>query len=159
VAKKSKLPKGIKPIARNKKARHKYHILETYEAGIALQGTEVKSLREGKVSLAESYARVVRDEVFLYGAHIDAYKAGSYLNHDPVRPRKLLLHKREIRRLGSTLAEKGLTLVPTALYFRRNMAKVELALVRGKKRHDKRESLRKRDAERSMRRAMAARRR
>jgi len=148
---------GTKLIARNKKARHQYLILETFEAGVALQGTEVKSLRDGKCSLAESYARVVGGELSLFGAHIDAYKAGGYTNHDPVRPRKLLMHKREIRKIEGKLAEKGLTMVPLSMYFKRGLAKVELALVRGKKLYDKRESLKKRDAERAMRRAMSAR--
>ena len=148
---------GTKLIARNKKARHQYLILETFEAGIALQGTEVKSLRDGKCSLAESYARIVGGELTLVGAHIDVYQAGSHANHEPTRPRTLLMHKREIRKIESKLAEKGLTMVPLSMYFKRGLAKVELALVRGKKLHDKRESLKKRDAERSMRRAMAAR--
>jgi len=148
---------GTKLIARNKKARHQYLILDTFEAGIALQGTEVKSLRDGKCSLAESYAGIIGGELTLVGAHIDAYKAGSYANHEPTRSRKLLMHKREIRRIAGKLAEKGLTMVPLSMYFKRGLAKVELALVRGKKLHDKRESLKKRDAERSMRRAMSAR--
>lgn len=148
---------GTKLIARNKKARHQYLIIETFEAGVVLQGTEVKSLRDGKCSLAESYARIIGGELTLVGTHIDVYKAGSYANHEPTRSRKLLMHKREIRKIEGKLAEKGLTMVPLSMYFKRGFAKVELALVRGKKLHDKRESLKKRDAERAMRRAMSAR--
>lgn len=148
-------PDAIKLIARNKKARHAYTILETYEAGIALQGTEVKSLRDGKVSLAESFARVYNGELILRGAHIDLYRSSGYATHDPLRPRKLLMHKREIRRIASALAEKGLTLVPLALYFKRGYAKVELGLARGKKLYDKRHDLKKRDADRAIRRAMS----
>ena len=147
----------VKNIARNKKARHQYLIVETYEAGIALQGTEVKSLRDGKVSLAESFARIQDGELFLFSAHIDVYKAGSFANHDPVRPRKLLMHKRELARIAEKLAEKGLTLVPLSMYFKRNLAKVELGLARGKRQYDKRQALKKREAERSMRRAMSPR--
>ena len=157
MAKQAPNPEGTKLIARNKKARHEYLILDTFEAGVALQGTEVKSLRDGKCSLAESYARIIGGELFLCGAHIDPYKAGGYVNHEPLRERKLLMHKREIRKIESQLREKGLTMVPLAMYFKRGMAKVEVALVRGKKFHDKRESLKKRDAERSMRRAMSPR--
>jgi SsrA-binding protein len=147
----------VKNIARNKKAQHQYLIVETYEAGIVLQGTEVKSLRNGKISLAESFARFQGHELFLFAAHIDAYKAGSFANHDPVRPRKLLMHKRELERIAEKLAERGLTLVPLSMYFKRNLAKVELGLARGKRQYDKRQALKKRDAERSMRRAMSTR--
>jgi len=150
---------GTKLIARNKKARHQYLILDTFEAGIELQGTEVKSLRDGKCSLAESYARVDGGELFLFGAHIDVYRHGSDMNHEPARRRKLLMHRREIRRLGAQLAEKGLTIVPLSMYFKRGLAKVELALVRGKKLYDKRQSLKKRDADRAMQRAMSSHRR
>ena len=146
-----------KVIARNKKALHKYAVMDTFEAGIALKGSEVKSLREGKVSLAESYARIDDSELVLLGAHIDAYRAGGYANHDPIRRRTLLMHRREIKRLNTALAQKGLTLVPLSMYFKRGRAKVELALVRGKKLYDKREALRERDADRAMRRAMSPR--
>jgi SsrA-binding protein len=155
-----KPPKAdVKPIARNKKARFQYEVLEKFEAGIALRGTEVKSLRDGKVSLNESFARVEGGELILRAAHISEYKAGSMMNHEPTRPRKLLMHRREIMRLSSKLAEKGLTLVPLSMYFRRGLAKVELGLVRGKKLHDKRETIRRREAKRSMQREMARRRR
>ena len=154
---KKQQPDGTKSIARNRKARHQYMVLEAFEAGIALQGTEVKSLRDGKVSLTESFARIKDGQLTLYNVHIDPYTAGGYTNHDPVRPRKLLMHKREINRIGSKLAEKGLTLVPLSMYFLNGLAKVELGLVRGKKLYDKRETLKKRDADRSMQRAMSAR--
>jgi SsrA-binding protein len=146
---------GRKMIAVNKKARHQFLILDRFEAGIALQGTEVKSLRDGKVSLGEAYARIDDGEVFLLGAHIDVYKAGSYLNHEPTRRRKLLLHKREINRLVGKLNERGLTLVPLSMYFKRGLAKVELGLARGKKAADKRETIKKRDVSRDIERAMA----
>ncbi len=156
---KSKPADDRKVIARNKKALHKYAVMDTFEAGIALKGSEVKSLREGKVSLAEGYARVDGVELVLVGAHIDAYRDGAYANHEPTRRRTLLMHRREIKRLSTALAEKGLTLVPLSMYFKRGLAKVELALVRGKRLYDKREALRERDAERAMRRAMSSRRR
>ncbi len=155
----AKPAENIQPIARNRKARFEYEVLDTFEAGIVLRGTEVKSLRDGKVSLAESFARVQNGELFLQGAHIDVYKAASTMNHEPLRPRKLLMHKREIVRLASKLAEKGLTLVPLSMYFKRGIAKVELALVRGKRRYDKREAIRKREVKRAIDRELSARRR
>ncbi len=142
-------------IAENRKARHDYHIEETMEAGIALQGTEVKSLRLGRVNLRDSYARVENGEVFLYGMHISPYEQGNRFNHDPLRVRKLLLHKREIRRLIGKTRDEGYTLVPTRLYFKNGKAKVELALAKGKKLYDKREAIAKRDAERRARQATA----
>ncbi|NPV29110.1 MAG: SsrA-binding protein SmpB [Firmicutes bacterium] len=141
---------GIKVVAENRKARHDYYIDETYEAGIALVGTEVKSLRAGKVSLRDSYAEVVGGEVFLQNMHISPYEKGNRFNHDPKRARKLLLHKREIRRLLGQTTQKGYTLIPLRLYFKRGKAKVELALARGKKLYDKREEIAKRDAAREM---------
>ena len=149
---------GTQLIGRNRKARHDYIILETYEAGIQLRGTEVKSLREGRVSLAESFVRPQEGELVLFGAHIDAYSAAGYAHHDPVRPRKLLMHRREIRRIAARVAEKGLTLVPLSVYFKRGHAKVEIGLARGKRRYDKRQALKKRDAARAMRRALSSRR-
>lgn len=141
---------------RNKKAFYQYHVLEKVEAGIALQGTEVKSIRDGKISLTESYARVDGTEVFLVGCHIPEYRPGSWTNHDPLRKRKLLLHRREIRKLRARVEEKGLTLVPLRLYFnKRGYAKVEIGVCRGKRLHDKRESMKARDAERDIRRQMA----
>ncbi|MEA2063449.1 MAG: SsrA-binding protein SmpB [Gemmatimonadota bacterium] len=145
---------GIKMVCRNRRAGHLYELLEEFEAGLVLTGTEVKSLREGKASLPESYA-VVRDgEMFLVGCHINEYTAGNRYNHDPVRDRKLLLSAREIRRLVSKVEEKGLTLVPLSIYFRGSWAKVKLALGRGKKLYDKRQDIKRREADRETSRAM-----
>lgn len=145
-----KLPDSTKTIARNRRARHDYSIEDTVEAGIALIGTEVKSLRLGRVNLSDSYAEVVGGEVFLQNLHISQYEPASRFNHDPLRPRRLLLHKREIRKLGAKVAERGYTLIPLSLYFRDGRAKVELALARGKKTYDKRDALRDRDVRRDM---------
>jgi SsrA-binding protein len=147
-----------KIVARNRKALHEYEILDTWEAGIVLTGPEVKSVRAGNVSLGEAFARVDDGEVWIYGMHISPYDPASRWNVDPVRPRKLLLHGREIRRLIGATREKGLTLVPLELYFRRGYAKVALALARGKKVHDKRETIKRRAAEREMERAVRERR-
>lgn len=141
---------SIKIIAQNKKARHDYHILETWEAGMVLQGTEVKSLRAGKVNLKDSYARVRNGEVFLHNCHISPYEKGTYANHDPERVRKLLLNRREIRKLKGSVEEKGLTLSALKIYFKDGRAKVEIGLARGKKLHDKRDDMAKRDAKREM---------
>lgn len=145
---------GRKVIARNKKARHEYEILDTWEAGLVLTGPEVKSVRDGKVSLAEAFARVDGGEVWIYGMHVSPYDPASRWNDDPVRPRKLLLNRSEIRRLIGATQEQGLTLVPLDLYFRRGYAKVTLAMARGKKLHDKRETLRRRASEREMQREL-----
>ncbi|MEN8374604.1 MAG: SsrA-binding protein SmpB [Gemmatimonadota bacterium] len=145
---------GKKVVARNKRALRDYHILDRFEAGLVLTGPEVKSLRAGKVSIAESFARVDRGEVWLHGAHVTPYDPAGPWNADPTRPRKLLLQKREIRRLLGATQEKGLTLVPLDLYFRRGLAKLTLALARGKKLHDRREDLKQRAADREMERAM-----
>lgn len=140
-----------KNIANNKKARHDYEILETYECGIALTGTEIKSIRQGKVNLKESYAKVEPDGVTILGMHISPYDHGNIFNVDPLRPRRLLLHKREIRKIQSEIKEKGLTLVPLSLYIDENgRAKIELAVARGKKLYDKREDIARRDAARKM---------
>jgi SsrA-binding protein len=144
-----------KSVARNPKATHDYHILETWEAGIVLTGTEVKSLRNGKASIKEAYARVRNGEVFLEGMNITPYEQGNRYNHDPVRSRKALLHRREIEKLIGAVEQKGLTLVPLELYFRNGRAKVTLALGRGKKLHDKREDLKRRVAERETARAVS----
>lgn len=144
---------NIRVIARNKKARHDYHIEETYEAGIILKGTEIKSIREGKVNLKDSFALVEDGEVFLYNMHISPYSHGNRENHDPERKRKLLLNKSEIRKLIGRAAMKGYTLVPLSIYIKRNLAKIELALARGKKVWDKREDIAKRTAEREIDRA------
>jgi SsrA-binding protein len=137
-----------KSVARNPKATHDYHVLETWEAGVVLTGTEVKSLRNGKASIKEAYARVSRGEVFLEGMNITPYEQGNRYNHDPVRSRKLLLHRREIDRMVGAVERQGLTLVPLELYFKKGRAKVALALGKGKKQHDKREDLKRRIAER-----------
>jgi SsrA-binding protein len=144
-----------KVIATNRKARHLYHILETVVAGLVLTGTEVKSLRNGKASLGDSYAVLEGTEVWLLNLHISPYEQGNQFNHEPLRKRKLLLTKREIRRLIGKTREKGLTLVPLRLFFRGGWAKVELALARGKKTHDKREDIARRDADREMARALS----
>jgi SsrA-binding protein len=141
---------GDRPIATNRRARHEYEILETVEAGIVLRGTEVKSLRDGLVNFKDSYASVRNGEGWLLGCHINPYSHGTDANHDPERDRKLLLHKKEIDRLGGKISEKGLTLVPLRLYFKDGRAKVELGLARGKKLHDKRATLREREVRREM---------
>jgi len=148
---------GKLSVARNPKATHDYHILDSWEAGLVLTGTEVKSLRNGKASIKEGFARIARGEVFLEGVNITPYTQGNRYNHDPVRSRKLLLHRREIERLIGAVEQKGLTLVPLELFFSGGRAKVTLALGRGKKTHDKREDARKRDAEREMSRAASVR--
>jgi SsrA-binding protein len=137
-------------IARNPKARHDYHLLETWEAGLVLTGTEVKSLRDGKASLGEAYAHVQRGEVWLEGLTISPYSHGSYNNPPPTRSRKLLLHKREIRKLIGATTQQGLTLIPLELYFKDGLAKVAIALAKAKKQHDKREDLKRRTAEREV---------
>ena len=145
----------MKLVANNKKARHDYFIEETYEAGIELTGTEIKSVRQGKVSIKESYARIRNGEVFILGMNISPYEQGNRFNVDPLRPRKLLLHKREIRKLIGYQTLDGLTLVPLRMYINdRGRAKVELAVARGKKNYDKRESIAKKDAQRSIERSM-----
>jgi SsrA-binding protein len=139
-----------KTISTNRKAFHLYTILETFEAGLVLRGTEVKSLRESQVNFKDCYATVDGDEAWLVGCHISPYHHGSDANHDPERKRKLLLHRREIGRLVGKVAERGLTLIPLRLYFKSGRAKVELGLARGKKLHDKRASIRERDERREM---------
>jgi SsrA-binding protein len=146
-------------IADNRKAFHDYHILETFEAGIALLGTEVKGIREGKANLRDSYARVEQAEVWLYNVHINPYSHRGYVDHDPKRRRKLLLHRQEIRKLVGQVTIKGLTLVPTRLYFKNGKVKVTLALARGKQAHDKRETIRRREVERETRAMVKERRR
>ena len=141
---------AIKMITHNRKAYHNYQMLESIEAGIALTGTEIKSIREGRVSLAEAYVRPEKNELWLLNAHIARYDPGSYMGHEPVRPRKLLLHRKEINILESKVAERGLTLVPTRLYLKDSHAKLEVSLGRGKKLYDKRETIAKRDSDREM---------
>ena len=140
----------VVPVARNKRARFDYHLLERFEAGLVLKGTEVKSLREGKANITEAYGIVRDGEVFLLNAHIQPYARGGYVNHEPTQTRKLLLHRREIRRLIGAVERQGLTLIPLELYFRKGVAKVALALAKGKKAHDKRDTMKQRDAEREM---------
>ncbi|MBO0775147.1 MAG: SsrA-binding protein SmpB [Actinobacteria bacterium] len=141
-------------IARNRRARHDYHIEDVVEAGIVLTGTEVKSLRAGRASLTDGFAQLTNGELWLMGVHIPEYTLGTWTNHEPRRPRKLLLHRREIDRLASQVAERGLTMVPLALYFRDGRVKVELALARGKRAYDKRQDLARRDAAREVERAL-----
>jgi len=136
----------------NRRARHEYEVLDSFEAGVVLRGSEVKSLRQGNASLQDSYAYVKDSEVWLSGMHINPYEQASILNHDPRRERKLLLHKKEIRKLIGKTSEKGLTLIPLKVYFRSGLAKVELGLCRGKKSYDKRAAIAKRETEREMRR-------
>ncbi len=147
----------IKVVARNRRARFEFDLLEKVEAGIVLTGTEVKSLRNGKASLEESYASVDRDEVWLHGCDIPEYLQANRMNHKPKRPRKLLLHRREIDKLIAKASEKGLTLVPLQVYFKDGIAKVELCVARGRKMHDKREALKTQDARREMDRALRGR--
>ena len=147
-------PLGEKLIADNRRARHDYHLLDRLEAGIALTGTEVKALREGRVQLGQAYADVRDGEVWLVGAHISEYAQGNIANHDPDRDRKLLLHRREIASLIGKVQERGLTLVPTRLYFKDGRVKVELALARGKEARDKRRDIARREADRQIERAL-----
>ena len=147
-------PRHPRIIARNPRAKHDYHLLETWEAGLVLTGTEVKSLRAGRASLVGAFARVRRGEVWLEALHIPPYDAGNRNNHDPLRSRKLLLHRREIRKLLGAVEQKGYALVPLELYFKNSHAKVTVALGRGKKEYDRRDDLKRRDAEREMARAV-----
>ena len=143
-----------KIVATNRRARFEYNILEGFEAGIALTGTEVKSLRTGKASLNNSFARIEGNEIFLHGMHIAPYAFGNIANPDPLRPRKLLLHRKEIRRLSSEISTKKLTLIPLKAYFKEGIVKVELALVRGKKLYDKRAAVKKRESDRELKRVL-----
>lgn len=145
---------NIKNIAANRKARHEYHILDTYETGLVLKGTEVKSLREGKVSLRESFAQFDNNELYILNMHISPYAFGNIFNVNPKRKRKLLLHSREIKRLKGQVEEKGLTLIPLRIYFKKGYAKLELALAKGKKFYDKRHALAEKDAQMDMEREL-----
>jgi SsrA-binding protein len=145
---------GVKQIAANKKAFHDYYVLERFEAGIELAGTEVKSLRGGKINLKDSFCTVKNGEIFVRGMHISPYEHGNIYNRDPVRPRRLLMHKREIIRLNAEVMRDGAALVPLSIYFKDSRAKIEIGLCKGKKLHDKRESEAKRDAQRDMDRAI-----
>jgi SsrA-binding protein len=148
---------GFKVVARNRRARHEFDLLEKIEAGIVLTGTEVKSLRNGKASLEEAYAGIDSGEVWLYGCDIPEYTQANRMNHKPKRPRKLLLHRREIAKLIAKASEKGYTLVPLQIYFKKGMAKVEISVARGRKMYDKREALKKQDARRDIDRALRGR--
>jgi SsrA-binding protein len=150
----SKTDAGEKLVASNRRAHHNFDILETHEAGLVLQGTEVKSLRASRADLKESYARIDRNEAWLLGLHISPYAQGNRANHDPLRPRKLLLHRGELNRLLGKIMEKGLTLVPLRLYFKQGRAKVELGLARGRKTLDKRHAIREREEQREVSRAL-----
>lgn len=149
---------GTKLITQNRKARHDYMIEETLEAGLALVGTEVKSCREGKANLTDAYAAVQDGEIWLMQCHINPYSHGNRANHDPLRPRKLLLHRNEIEKLQAAATRDGRALVPLRLYFKHGLAKAEIAIATGKKTHDKRQSIAKRDAQRSMQRELGRRR-
>jgi SsrA-binding protein len=145
---------GEKLIAENRKAFHDYHILETFEAGVALLGTEVKAIREGRVNLRDSFGRVDRGEVFLHNVHISPYSHRGYADHAPTRPRKLLLHRQEIRKLTVKTVERGMTLVPVRMYFKNGRVKVAVSLAKGKHAHDKRETIKRREADRETRAAI-----
>jgi SsrA-binding protein len=145
---------SIRNVATNRKARYEYTILETYEAGISLQGSEIKSIRAGQISLAEAYVSINNHEAWLNNAHIAPYDQASYQNHAPLRPRKLLLHRTEIRRLWNDVRQKGMTIVPLRVYLKDGLAKVEIALAKGKKTYDKRADLAKRDAQREIERQL-----
>ena len=159
MAEKDEREKAQRLIADNRKARHDYHVLDTWEAGVALLGTEVKAIREGRVNLRDSYARVNDGEVWMMNVHISPYSHRGYAEHGEKRQRKLLLHEHEIKKLLGRTIEKGLTLVPLEMYFKKGRVKVLLALAKGKQAHDKRETLRKREVDRETRAAVKARRR
>lgn len=148
------MAEDVKVVARNKKARHDYFIEETMEAGIELVGTEVKSVKNGKVNIKDSFARIKDGEVFVYNMHISPYEKGNIYNRDPLRTRKLLLHKREIRRLIGYTQQKGYTLIPVSVYIKRGLVKVELAIAKGKKLYDRREDIARKEAQRRIERAM-----
>ena len=151
--------KAERIVSENRKALHDYHILETFEAGVVLLGTEVKAIREGRVNLRDSFARVEQGEVFAYNVHISPYSHRGYADHEPTRPRKLLLHRQEIRKLIGRTVERGLTLVPLRVYFKGGKVKMAVSLARGKQAHDKREAIKKREADRETRAAVKAARR
>src|SRR3954467_10670606 len=151
MAEKSEREKAQQSIAENRKAFHDYHLIETFEAGIVLLGTEVKAIREGRVNLRDSFARVEDDEVFLYNVNISSYSHRGYADHEPLRRRKLLLHREEIRKLIGKTVEKGMTLVPVRMYFKNGRVKIAVSLAKGKKDYDKRETIKRRDADRETR--------
>jgi SsrA-binding protein len=153
------MAKGSSVVTVNRKAYHNYHIQEIFEAGIVLKGSEIKSIRAGKVNLSDAYAKPENGELWLYNSHIASYDAAGYDTHEPVRPRKLLLHRKEIDMLAGKVMQKGLTLVPLKLYIKHGVAKLELGVAKGKKAYDKREAIARRDAEREIERALKRRRR
>jgi SsrA-binding protein len=153
------MAKASSVITVNRKAYHNYHVHENLEAGIVLKGSEIKSIREGKVNLSDAYAKPENGELWLYNSHIASYDAASYNTHEPTRPRKLLLHRKEINTLAGKVTQKGLTLVPLRLYIKHGVAKVDLGVAKGKKAYDKREAIARRDADREVERAMKHRRR
>ena len=146
--------KGVKTVAQNRRARHDYFVLETWEAGIELRGTEVKSIRLGKCALKDCYAAVKNGELFVYGMHISPYEQGNIFNRDPLRPKKLLAHKMQIRKLNAQQMQEGLTLVPLSIYLSDGLVKLELGVCKGKKNYDKRDAMQERDTQREMQRAM-----
>jgi SsrA-binding protein len=146
--------KAERVIAENRKAHHDYHLLDTFEAGLALVGTEVKAIREGRVNLRDSFARVEGGDVYVHNVHIGAYSSRGYADHEPLRPRRLLLHRHEIRKLAGKTTEKGMTLVPVRMYFKNGRVKIALSLAKGKKDHDRRETIRRREIDRETRAAV-----
>jgi SsrA-binding protein len=151
------MSEGIKIIATNRKARHDYHIEEKFEAGMMLTGSEVKSLRKGKANMTEAFCRVERGEVFLFNCHISPYDLGGYANHEPLRKRKLLLNRREISKLDKAVAQKGYTIIPLRMYFRKSLAKLEIGLGRGKKLYDKRADIAEEESKRRLKKVMSER--
>ena len=158
MAEQSDREKAQRNAAENRKALHDYHILETFEAGVVLQGTEVKAIREGRVNLRDSFARVEGDEIWVYNIHISPYTHRGYADHEPTRRRKLLLHRQEIRKLIGKTVERGMTLVPTSMYLKNGRIKVSVSLAKGKKAHDKRETIKRRETDRETRAAVKERR-
>jgi SsrA-binding protein len=149
--------KAERTLAENRKALHDYHLLETFEAGMALVGTEVKAIREGRVNLRDSFARIERGEVFVHNVHIGSYSSRGYADHEPLRPRKLLLHRHEIRKLIGKTTERGMTLVPVRMYFKNGRVKLAISLAKGKKDYDRRETIKRREIDRETRAAVKAR--
>lgn len=157
--KKAERRKAERIAAENRKAHHDYHLLETFEAGLVLIGTEVKAIREGRVNLRDSFARVESGEIFVHGVHIGSYSSRGYADHEPLRPRKLLLHRHEIRKLIGKVTERGMTLVPVRMYFKDGRVKLAISLAKGKQAHDRRETIKRRETERETRAAIKERQR
>ncbi len=157
--KKAERKKAERIIAENRKAHHDYHLLETFEAGLALIGTEVKAIREGRVSLRDSYARIEGGEIWAQGVHIGSYSSRGYADHEPLRPRKLLLHRHEIRKLIGKVTERGMTIVPVRMYFKDGRVKISISLAKGKQAHDRRETIKRRETDRETRAAIKERQR